>query len=305
MVDLARYRRDGYLVLPSVVPPALLAPLLGRIDQEVDRLSRSALAAGTIPRTYAELPVERRLLAVSAAAPPPPRHFDDLLFGPEICAILGYPGLTDVLAAILGPNVTYQGNGHLRAHLPGRLDPLPWHQDAQFYGAGVEGMAEHMAQVWIPLVDAPAERGCLAVVPGSHRWGLQPEAVAGAANVVQSSADRQRLIYRTNAERVAGEPVRVLPMRRGDLLVFNSLLVHTATENSSDAVRWSVDLRFEATYETTALDDRARDGYRVMHRRLRGRGYVPLAVRDPRGAAEDWEAWQRRKDEVAAGRWRP
>jgi hypothetical protein len=302
MVELRQFRRDGYVVERAVLPPESLRPLLGVVAQEVDRLAEAAHRAGAIPHTYADLPVERRLVAVGK---PPARHFDRLLFGPEICAVLGRPALTGLLAAILGPTITYQGNGHLRAHLPGTLDPLPWHQDVQFYGAGVEDMAEHMAQVWIPLVDAPAERGCLAVAPGSHRWGLQPEAVAGEANVAQSTGDRQERIYRGNAERVAGERIELLPMRAGDVLIFNSMLVHTAVENRSDFVRWSVDLRFEATYDADALDDRARAGYAVMHRRLRGRGYVPLAIRDAAGRAEDWPAWQRRKAEVVAGRWRP
>jgi hypothetical protein len=304
-VELAGYRRDGYLMQRGVLPDDLLDGVRRLVGREVDRLAHAGVAAGTITDTHPDLPVEQRLIAVCPLGPPTPRHFDRLLFSPEVCAVMSDPGLTDVLAAVLGPNVTYQGNGHLRAHLPGRLDPVPWHQDAQFYGAGVEGMAEHMAQVWIPLVDAPAERGCLAVVPGSHHWGLQPEAVGGSANVSPSSVDIQQRIYRANAERVAASATLPLPMRRGDVLVFHTLLLHTGTENTSSAVRWSMDLRFEATYGTRELDEQARGGYAVMHRRLRGRGYVPLAVRDGSGRAEGWRAWQRRRDEIAVGRWRP
>lgn len=295
MIDIDGYRRQGYWVVRGVLPNDVLAGVTAVLERQVDEFAAQAVAAGEIPERYEHLPFECRLLAVTARCRPAPRAFDPLLFSPAVRDLLCHPSLTDPLAEILGPEITYQGNGHLRAHLPGVLAPLPWHQDAQFYGTGTELMTEQMAQVWLPLVDAGVERGCPAVVPGSHRWGLLPEAV-GAGNVPRSTDERQQRIYRATGARVAGEPVVLLPMRRGDFVVFSNLLVHTGTENRSAAVRWSMDVRFEATLGSRPLTPAQRQGYHVMHRRLAGRGYVPLRVRDQAGNGEDWSSWCWRRE---------
>jgi phytanoyl-CoA hydroxylase len=292
MAGLGGFRRDGYVVLRGAIDAGFLDDVIAHVEPHVDMLAETDVAASA--------PFERRLLQVLAGRALPARHFDPLLHSEPVCGLLQCPGLTDALAQVLGPNITYQGNGHLRAHLPGPLDPVPWHQDVQFYGAGTELMAGCMAQVWLPLVDAGEDRGCLAVVAGSHTWGLLPGAVSGQTNITPSTADQQERIYRTNAARAAAAEVTLLPMRKGDFAMFHPLLLHTGTENRSDRVRWSIDVRFEATIGTRPLTDEERTGYATMHRRLRGRGYVPLRVRVSDGPGEDWATWQRRAAQTTA-----
>ncbi|MFI9835017.1 phytanoyl-CoA dioxygenase family protein [Streptomyces sp. NPDC051913] len=287
------FDEQGFAVHRNVIPGALLDALCDVIDQHLSELAAAAMEAGEIDCAHRDLPIEKRLPAVAGARPVSPRAFDKLLFCRQTRDLMCDPSLTALLTDVLGPDITYQGNGHLRAHTPGRLVPVPWHQDAQFYGHGTELMAHRMAQVWIPLVDAGEDRGCLAVVPGSHRWGLLSEAV-GEDNVPQSTRDRQLRIYQLGATRARESAVTLLPMARGDVVVFNSLLLHTGTENRSDSVRWSVDLRFEATREFQTLTHAESMGYAAMHRRLMGRGYVPLRVRAADGGAETWATWQER-----------
>ncbi|MEU2424169.1 phytanoyl-CoA dioxygenase family protein [Streptomyces sp. NPDC007851] len=287
------FDEHGFAVHRNVLPDALLDALCEVIDQHLSELAAAAMEAGEIDCDHRDLPIEKRLPAIIGVRPAAPRAFDTLLFCRQTRDLMCDPSLTAILADVLGPDITYQGNGHLRAHAPGPLVPVPWHQDAQFYGHGTELMARSMAQVWIPLVDAGEDRGCLAVVPGSHRWGLLSEAVS-EDNVSQSTRDRQLRIYQLGGERARKSDVTLLPMKRGDVVVFSSLLLHTGTENRSDSVRWSVDLRFEATRESQTLTPAESTGYAAMHRRLEGRGYVPLRVRTTDGTAESWSTWQER-----------
>jgi hypothetical protein len=47
--------------------------------------------------------------------------------------------------------------------------PLPWHQD----GGAFWGLTRDPdIQVWLAIDDAPAEAGCMEIVPGTHRLGL-------------------------------------------------------------------------------------------------------------------------------------
>ncbi|MBO3747350.1 phytanoyl-CoA dioxygenase family protein [Streptosporangiaceae bacterium NEAU-GS5] len=297
MTDVDRFRRDGYLLLPAAFDPMLLKPMIDMLERRVDRLAPELVARHGLASGHAGASFERRLGLLYDGHELDNREWDPVLFGPEFHDLITRPELTDPLAALLGDEITYQGNGHLRPYLSRHLDRLPWHQDAQFYGAGTEHLLWQMAQVWLPLVDADADSGCLAVVPGSHRWGLIDGAVPGHDNVAGSGAERQRRIYRATARRVAFEPITLLPMRAGDLLVFTNLLAHTGTENRAGIVRWSIDMRFEATRGAHPVTPSEARGYDVMHRRISGRGYVPLRVRGAEGP-QTWAGWRR----VAGGR---
>jgi hypothetical protein len=298
MIDRAAFDRDGYLLLPGAISLPAIDDFVHAIEGRVDDLAREMVASGEVHDGRDHLPFDRRLAALYAGRTIDTRSWDSMLFCREFCELIRHPSLLDRLEPFLGPDITYQGNSHLRPHLPDRLARLPWHQDAQFYGAGTERMVDHMLQVWLPLTDATRTNGCLAFVPGSHRWGLLPGAV-GDTNVARSTADRQELIYRLNAERIAGERVVELPMRKGDLLVFTNVSVHTGLENRGDTVRWSVDMRFEATLGSRPLSAFERGGYEAMHRRILGRKYVPLRVRSPEGG-ETWADWQRRRAELVS-----
>ncbi len=73
-------------------------------------------------------------------------------------------------AQIQGPVVLYRAILFNKG-VPGGSD-IPWHQD----GGKLWGLSEdpHL-QIWTALDDAPADGGCLEVLPGSHLAGLVTE----------------------------------------------------------------------------------------------------------------------------------
>ncbi|WP_186315851.1 phytanoyl-CoA dioxygenase family protein [Catellatospora sichuanensis] len=291
MIDVEAFRRDGYAVLRQVIDPAHLRPFISVLERRVDTLAPGLADRHGLAHTHPDEPFERRLARLHDGHPLDNREWDPVLFCEQFRDLIVRPELTGALVPLLGEEITYQGNAHLRPYLPRHLDSLPWHQDAQFYGAGTEHLLWQMVQVWLPLVDVDADSGCLVLVPGSHRWGLLDGAVPGTDNVTRSSLNRQDAIYRRTAARVAFEPMTMVPMRRGDMLVFTNLLAHTGTENRRDLVRWSIDMRFEATAGSRPATDLERHGYSVMHQRIHGRGYVPLRVRGAAGP-QSWHSWR-------------
>ena len=117
--------------------------------------------------------------------------------------------------------------------MPGHIKgPVPWHQDSGYF----EPYCDHalVLTVWIPLVDATEERGCMWVVPRVH---LGP--------VVRH---RQRLgkpyLEISGEDMPEGERTCV-PVSKGGVLLLTNRTPHASFENNSDIVRWAMDLRYQ------------------------------------------------------------
>jgi phytanoyl-CoA hydroxylase len=151
--------------------------------------------------------------------------------------------LLDVVEAFVGPEITCSPIQHIRAKLPAALTPelqgkgdthvAPWHQDAGV--TGEEADPHFILTVWVPLVDAGPENGCMEILPGAVGMGLLPhETRAGVGTTIL--ADRLPLV----------EPV-ALPVRKGGVILMHKETPHRSTPNRSDTVRWSIDLRYQKT----------------------------------------------------------
>jgi hypothetical protein len=92
---------------------------------------------------------------------------------------------------------------------------------------------------WVPLSDCPQELGALAVLPGSHQWGLLPVEYSLGAGHRQAVLPQQ-----VQPETWVGGDLEL-----GDVLVFHSLTVHKALPNTTPAMRLSVDFRYQREAE--------------------------------------------------------
>lgn len=103
----------------------------------------------------------------------------------------------------------------------------PWHQDSYYFHFDPDG-GRPIAGVWLAVTEATLENGCLHVLPGSHRERIhehvpdrRPNANAGYVEIVDHDMS-------------ASTPVL---MKAGDLLVFDSHLMHRSTDNVSEGIR--------------------------------------------------------------------
>jgi ectoine hydroxylase-related dioxygenase (phytanoyl-CoA dioxygenase family) len=80
-----------------------------------------------------------------------------------------------------------------------------------------------MTAVIIHLDDAPITKGCVRVVPGSHKLGPLPKV---------SEED-----YSLSQERWPIESATPCEARAGDVLIFNYLTIHGSGVNTSDEAR--------------------------------------------------------------------
>ena len=95
--------------------------------------------------------------------------------------------LTGVAADIIGPNVQLH---HTKMFIkpPEKGSPFPMHQDAPFFPHDHHSMIA----VIIHFDDAPLEKGCVRVVPGSHKLGLLPHISTGNFHLSAGRSTRSR-----------------------------------------------------------------------------------------------------------------
>lgn len=235
--QVERFAVDGYLILPQLVDPSLLAPLVSALDEEVRRRARALAAEGRLTQTHEELGFERQLAAVSRETN---ALVESLWMGqPTFGAtfrLITSSTLLDLASRLLGTDEIIASSGHwVRPKVPGsRTFEFPWHQDTGYMPPACD--RELIITVWIALVDATPERGCLWVHPQAHRGGtVLPHRLVPQHHTISIAPDAMPQT----------EPV-CAAIPKGGAVVFHNLTPHASFTNTSDVVRWTFDVRYAA-----------------------------------------------------------
>ncbi len=106
-----------------------------------------------------------------------------------------------------------------------------YHVDAAFWPLQPAAMT---ATIWIALVDAPRERGCMAFAKGSHKLSDEAEFID---------------IFSAQSEIAIGENLRDypwewLPLNQGDCSFHSGLVYHRAGPNRTDALREAMTMAY-------------------------------------------------------------
>jgi len=266
-----RYQTDGYVLVPGLLSNEILEPVRQAIAATVDQTARQLHAAGQIQDLCADAPFSQRLARIYAQGPKKSMGWNREVFSQAVYDLLTHPPMLDLAEALVGPEVTVNGDYWVRTKLPHEsLTTLPWHQDSGYYGA--QTAHEHILSVWVPLVDVDEHNGCMQFIPGSHQWGL-----------LETGKDEERHNIPTENIETRGQAA-TLPMRVGDVVAFHNLTFHRSFLNQSDAIRWSIDLRYSPT--GTPTDWLSRMGLS---------GFVARSRQQP-DSVENWPIWRTRRE---------
>jgi len=137
-----------------------------------------------------------------------------------------HPEIVEPVRSILGAEVELLGKIPFRIDLPRSVQELAfWHQD-HFYVRGNTSIVT----AWVPMQSTRFLHGALSVMPGSHLLGAVPhELKIGKRDVPATVFDRE---------------IRMVEMEKGDLLLFDSLLLHSGNLNMSEGIRYSIQARY-------------------------------------------------------------
>jgi ectoine hydroxylase-related dioxygenase (phytanoyl-CoA dioxygenase family) len=141
--------------------------------------------------------------------------------------------VTDLAADLVGPTLDCFLSQFIFKN-PGAWGQ-PWHQDSYYFPFEP---ARPILGVWLAVSEATLENGCLHVLPGSHR---EP--------VHEHVPDRRPNANYGYVEIVDHDMADAIPvlMDPGDLLLFDSHLMHRSTDNESDGVRAAMVYHYCAT----------------------------------------------------------
>ncbi len=212
------YRLDGFA--PVEVGQAMLDDVVG--------LTRTAngsmLAEGTLVLPESNL---------SAGAGNPEQTTSKVFRlhrRPVFASFVERPEVTAVLVEHLGSDVDCFLSQFIFKN-PGAWGQ-PWHQDSFYFPFEP---ARPVIGLWLAVTEATLANGCLHVLAGSHDEPVhehvpdrRPNANYGYVEIVDHDLE-------------ASEPVLMSP---GDLLVFDSHLMHRSTDNESDGIRAAMVFHF-------------------------------------------------------------
>jgi len=134
----------------------------------------------------------------------------------KIRAFVKQDKFVQLTTGLIGPDVRLYWNQAVFKY-PETQKEFPWHQDdgytpldpAQYYTC------------WLALSDATVENGCIWVLPESHKNGIQPHRRTELGHVGYFGDN-------------PGVPV---PLKKGSMAVFSSLLFHRSGPNVTNGVR--------------------------------------------------------------------
>lgn len=243
--QVASFHEQGFLILPDVFDPADLEPLRQEMHREINRKARELQAAGQLTDLHAELDFDRQLTAIhrdsAACGEAIIKHLEGLRGGgfhaPEMFEVIAHPKMLAVVGALLGTEEIVASSVYrIRPKLPnlGR-GIVPWHQDSGYFAEHCD--SQLIITCWVPLVDATVENGCMQILPRVHQGKVATHHTGGNAGF---------LVIKD--EDLPADPRQAVTARcpRGGVVFMTNRTPHCSTPNTSDHIRWSVDLRYQS-----------------------------------------------------------
>jgi hypothetical protein len=168
-------------------------------------------------------------------------NFKPHLLFPWVDALVRHPAVLDPVEDLIGPDIRLF---HFTIWPKSAGDPayVSWHQDSTYFGLEP---AVHVT-AWVALTDAPAESGCMEVLPGTHRQGQrhhaqfdQPDNMLSRGQTLTAGFDRSESVF--------------MALKAGQMSLHHTHLIHQSGPNVSNDRR----IGFGISYIPTSATCRA------------------------------------------------
>jgi hypothetical protein len=235
------YQREGYIVMQNLLSDEDMAPAQGAMEDKVSEIADALYADGLISSKFEDEPFKMRLAKLFENLTDKDflrwgRGWRDRRAG--YYHLMSNAKILDAVESLIGGEIFSNPVYNTRPKVPGvAAGAVPWHQDKSYWP---DANSNPVITVWIPLVDANEENGCLHLIPRTHK----KRAIAHGA---ESYSGTQYLEIAPEEVQRRKAEILPLPLQAGCAVLFNDRLIHMSTPNNSDHVRWSVDLRYQPT----------------------------------------------------------
>lgn len=199
--QVRRYFEDGFIILEDFFTPEQTDALTEHIDVFDEATNRDLREHGRVKISIPDMIVFSAHL-----------HAKDT----QILEFIAQEKLIGLATRLIGPNVRLYWDQAVYKR-PENPRDFPWHQDNGY----TQTDPAHYLTVWLALNDATLENGCIWVQPNSHTNGV----------LEHRPTDVGLQCY------FGENPGLAVPLRKGSIVAFQSLMVHRSTPNLSDHIR--------------------------------------------------------------------
>ena len=237
--QIQQFKIDGYLVLPNALNNVELKTLNTLTSQHVNkRLEPFELEADVrypgAPNSKHDKGGQtiRRLLQAY--------HRDD-----QLKSIAKRDDIIAAIKQILGSESLFLNPNHhncIMTKQPEFSSETLWHRDTRYWNFS----NKYLVNAWFALGNEKLENGAMKILPGSHRWEVQDDAL--------DEAQFLKLNHPYNLDRLATQ--RLVSLNAGDLLLFSAHCFHAAGKNTTEHAKYSLVFTYHGK-STQALKGRS------------------------------------------------
>ena len=255
--QVLQYYNDGFLVLPNFFQQHLPG-LQSDVESLINTLASDLFDAGHVKSTYSNSSWTERLLRLTEDYPDAPlvlikggvlpAHFQRLYSDVKMLDVANQLGV--------GPDVAVNAAWNLRAKMQRHEETtVPWHQDNSYWEPRI--WDEHVITVWVSLVDANVENGCMQFVKGGHMSGKTARHTIGTTTrtwYTELAVDDMKSDLFTSTlednDDVVESRMFTAEVPAGTAIIFPGTTPHRSLNSVSDQIRWSTDYRLHRHHAT-------------------------------------------------------
>lgn len=206
------YRENGYLLVKGLLSRAEADALRAEAHGIIERLSAIKSMEATWGSASGVTQQQTALLHCHNAQ----------FFSAAFTRLLVDERLTSAAAQLIGSENVQLHHNKIFIKPPEKGSPFPMHQDHPFF----PHERHTMIAAVVHMDDAPEQKGCIRVVPGSHKLGPIEHQPEGG--------------YHLPFEEYPLESSVACPAEAGDVLFFSYLTIHGSGVNTSNEARTTI-----------------------------------------------------------------
>lgn len=237
--EIEFYNTEGYIVIPELLSPEEMQPAIEAMEEKVSQIADELFTSGLVKDKCEATPFSRRLAELFQNLSDQEflqygRSWRDRL--PGYFHLMSNPKILNAVESLIGGEIFSNPVYNTRPKVPKvAAGAVPWHQDKSYWP---DANSNPVITVWIPMVDATMENGCLHIKPRTHqkrvlKWHQETYSGTGYTALKEEQLGKTKTV--------------ALPVKAGSAILFNDRCLHMSTPNNSNEVRWSVDLRYQPT----------------------------------------------------------
>ena len=252
--QLKFFKTNGYIKLEKILRKKHFDSIKKIIDPWVNDKIENWFDEGLISHKYSKLNFWQRFLVAwkDAGKPSFRRNPNKWLINNRMYKLLKDKVFIDLAYQLLDTKeISVHGIFNTRPQLPAAdFAKAPWHQDSQYWSMNYgqkydDPYKSNVLTFFIPLQNVGTNSGCLSLMSLKDTKNKLFKAVEyDFKNTGYLGLSKNDIL------KYKKKPI---PMKVGDILIFNHLVPHGTNPQKKQHIRWSLDIRYEATHNATGL----------------------------------------------------